>query len=399
MQDILNRPIYMKKITPFIGREMIKVIVGQRRVGKSCLLLKLIEKIKNEKPRANIIYIDKDDRDFNVIKNDEDLYTYVSSKIRKKASSFLFIDEVQEIDKFEYALRSLNKIKGLDIYITGSNANILFGDLSTLLAGRSMEFQVHGLTYREFLKFHSLEDSDHSAQLYTMYGGLPYLRHLELDDEIIYDFLKNIYQTILYRDVVSRNRIRNTLLLERLVLYLADSLGSIISAKKISDFLKSQRINMSVKNIPQYLNYLAAACFIHKTPRYDIQGKRNFKINEKYYFEDLGLRAAIAGYKSEDIKKILENIVHNHLLFAGYTVKVGKLKNLEIDFVAEKQGRKQYYQVCYLIPDEKVAEREFGNLEKIPDQYPKFVISMDTMMKGERNGIRHLTVRDFLLQT
>jgi predicted AAA+ superfamily ATPase len=399
MKNIINRPIYIDKVLPHIGKDLIKAFIGQRRVGKSYLMMAL-EKLVKEKyqQEVNIIRIDKEQQDFAFIKTHEDLIDYLKEQKNNKQMNCLFIDEIQEISQFELALRGLNAQSNWDIYITGSNANILSRDLATLLAGRCIEIEVYPLTYIEFLSFHKLEDSDQSLLAYIKYGGLPYLRHLELDDEIIYDYLKNIYRTILYRDIVTRHQIRNTLFLEQLVAYLADSMGAIISAKKISDYLKSQQISTSPKATILYLHHLCEACFVNKTPRYDIQGKKIFEVNDKYYFTDLGLRNSITGYKPNDINKVLENIVYNQLRVNGFKVYVGKLNDREIDFIAEKHGNKEYYQVAYMLPDEKVINREFGNLNKIPDQYPKYVISMDPMAQGDINGIQHMHIRDFLIK-
>jgi len=310
--------------------------------------------------------------------------------------NYIFIDEIQDIDGFEKALRSLKSSEKYDIYCTGSNSNLLSGELATYLSGRYIEIQVFGLSYREFLIFHKLENKQESLLKYIKYGGLPYLMHLELDDLIVYDYLKNVYNTILYKEVVSRYKIRNPAFLENLVEYLAENTGSIVSAKKISDFLKSQKINISPNIVLNYLSFLSNAFFIFKTVRSDIQGKKIFEINDKYYFEDIGLRHSVIGYKQVDINKVLENLVFLHLRVLGYKVFVGQLGNKKIDFVCEKQGEKIYIQVAYLITEQN-KEREFGNLLSIKDNYPKFVISMDEFISNNKyKGIKHIHIRDFL---
>ena len=393
-----KRKYYLEKIKPFIDKDIIKVIVGQRRVGKSYLLFQIMDAIKKKHKNANIIYINKELGKFEKIKNHKDLLEHIEKNSKPKRKSYVFIDEIQDIEKFEKALRSLNASGRYDIYCTGSNANLLSGELATYLSGRYIEINVFSLSYSEFLSFHKLKDSMESFLKYLKYGGLPYLIHLELNDEVVYDYLRNVYNTILFKDVVSRCKIRNVAFLEGLVWYLADNTGSLVSAKKISDFLKSQKINISPNIVLDYLSFLAQAFFIFKVPRSNIGGKKIFEINDKYYFEDLGLRHSIISYKQMDINKILENLVFLHLKIAGYKITVGQLGKKEVDFVCEKKGEKMYVQVAYLITEEN-AEREFGNLLAIRDNYPKIVVSMDEIISGSKyEGIKHLHVRDFLVK-
>ncbi len=398
MEAIINRPLYMQKIEPFIGKDLIKVFIGQRRVGKSYLMRGVQKRLLEQSRAAQVITIDKEKSEFDDIRDAQSLIKYVK-KHAKARHNALFIDEVQEIEGFERALRSLNATGTFDIYCTGSNANLLSRDLSTLLAGRCIEIDVFPLTFKEFLAFHDLTNSDESLRTYIKHGGLPYLRHLEHTDSVVFEYLENIYQAILFRDVVARHQIRNLDLLSRLVRFLADNTGSLVSANAIAKFLKSQRMSASTKVILEYIGFLEEACFILKTPRYDIRGKRIFEVNDKFYFADLGLRNAIAGYRPGDINKILENLVHNHLVAHGYTVNVGVWGDTEIDFVASKADRITYYQVAYQLTDERVVAREFGNLARIPDHYPKKVITMDAMAAGNQQGIEHIHIRDFLTHT
>ena len=396
IKKYIKRKRYIDKIKPFIGKEIIKVIVGQRRVGKSYLLFQIIDVIRKKNKASNIIYINKELNEFDDIKNYQDLLDYIKEKSKKSKKVYIFIDEIQDIENFEKALRSLNADGKYDIYCTGSNSNLLSGELATYLSGRYIEIQVFGLSYREFLIFHKLENNQKTLLKYIKYGGLPYLMHLELEDAIVYDYLKNVYNTILYKDIVSRHKIRNPAFLENLVEYLAENTGSIVSAKKISDFLKSQKISISPNIILDYLSFLANAFFVFKTDRSEIQGKKIFEINSKYYFEDIGLRHSIIGYKQPDINKVLENLVFLHLRVLGYNVFVGKLGNKEIDFVCEKQGKKIYVQVAYHITEQN-REREFGNLLEIKDNHPKFVVSMDELIgSSDYEGIEHIHIRDFL---
>lgn len=394
--DIISRPIYLNRIKPFIGKNLIKVLTGQRRVGKSYLLFQLMDEIKATDADAHIIYINKEDLAFSDIKTAKDLNDYVLQNKSSVGMTHLFIDEIQDIENFEVALRSLLLDKNLDIYCTGSNANILSGDIAGQLSGRSMEFTVYSLSYREFLTFHQLEDSGEVLEKYLQYGGLPYLKHLPFQEDIVFEYLKNIYSTIVFRDVINRYGVRNTAFLEQLVFFLASNTGSIFSAKKISDFLKSQRINIPPNQVQTYIQHLVNAFLIHQVKRYDLEGKRLFEIGEKYYFENLGIRNALWGYRLQDRGKIMENAVYNHLLIKGYTVHVGIMGPNEIDFVAEKRGEKLYVQVALTLNEEKTIEREFGNLLKIKDNYPKMLITMDSFSGNTVEGIIALDLRSFL---
>jgi len=375
---------------------LIKVFTGQRRVGKSYLLIQLIQLIQQKDTSATIVYINKEDLAFAAIKTAEDLNNYVLERQSKTGKTYVFIDEIQDIENFGAALRSLVLDNNLDLYCTGSNANLLSGDITGHLSGRFIEMNVYSLSYEEFLVFHQLEDSSQSLDKYLKFGGLPYLIHLPLQDEIVFEYLRNIYTTILFRDVVNRFGLRSTVFLEQLVAFLASNTGSIFSAKKISDFLKSQRVNIAPNQVQLYIQHLASAFLIHQTKRYDITGKRLFEVGEKYYFENLGIRNALWGYRLEDRGKILENAVHNHLLVSGYIVEVGILDNNEIDFIAQKQGEKLYIQVALTLNEEKTIEREFGNLQKIKDNYPKMIVTLDEFSGNTHEGIITLDLRRFL---
>jgi len=398
MTDYIPRPHYLKKIEPFIDTDLIKVIVGQRRVGKSYLLYQIMDLIKDKNADANIIYINKELYEFDAIKNYHDLINYVQSKKSQASKNYLFIDEIQDIDQFEKALRSLQAEGGFDLYCTGSNAKLLSGDLATYLSGRYYELKIFSLSYPEFLTFHQLTNSTEALFSYIKYGGLPYLRNLKLEDQLIYDYLKNVYNTIILKDIVARYQIRNVAFLENLIKYLADNIGNMLSAKRISDYLKSQRINISPNIVLNYLSYLTSAFFVFKVPRAEIAGKKIFEIGEKYYFEDLGLRHTIMGYQQRDINKVLENLVYNHLAISGYQITVGQMGAREVDFVGIRNNEKIYIQVAYLLPDEAAWEREFGNLLEIKDNYPKMVVSMDEMIGKQHEGISHFHIREFLAE-
>ena len=398
MEKFIVRQKYIEAIKPYIGQQIIKVLIGQRRAGKSYILLQTIESIKEVDNTANILYINKEDIQFDKIKTANDLYEYVQNNTKPKVKNYVFIDEIQEIDEFEKTLRSLLLNPIYDLYCTGSNARILSGELSTFLSGRFIEIPVYSLSYNEFREFQNLENNNETLQKYLKYGGLPYLKHLLLEDEIVFNYLKGVYNTIIYRDLIQRYEIRNTAFLENLVRFLADNTGQLFSAKKISDYLKSQQINIAVSQIINYLDYLANTFLIQKVKRMEIAGKKIFEFGEKFYFQDLGLRHTINGYKPSDIAKILENVVLEHLLYCGYDVKIGQINGLEIDFVCERGGEKLYVQVTYILQDEKTKEREFGNLLKINDNYPKIVVSMDEFSGNTYKGIKHLHIRKFLTE-
>lgn len=399
MKEYIPRPLYTLRIEPFIDKSLIKVITGQRRIGKSYVLLQLTDVIRRLNPNANIIYIDKELLEFSRLKNDTELYHYVKQKIAENENNYLFVDEVQEIENFQLALRSLLNEEACDIYCTGSNAKMLSGELATHLAGRYIEFHIHSLSYAEFLTFHHLPDTQDSLKKFLIFGGMPYLYHLPLDENIIFEYLNSIYSTILLKDVVSRESIRNVSFLENLVAYLADNTGALFSAQNIYKYLKSQHVNMPVQTILNYLKALCNSFFVYKIQRIDTQGMKIFEVGDKYYFEDLGIRNAVNHFNyRNDINKWMENAVCIDLLRAGYQVYVGKNANKEIDFVARKGTQRLYIQVTYLLTDEDTLQREFGNLLEIPDNYPKYVVTMDEMSSGGNyQGIKQVHLRDFLL--
>ena len=398
LKTYIERPEYIERLSPFMGKPVIKVLVGQRRVGKSYLLYQLMDTLrKTGIPENRIIYINKELHEFDEIRDDHDLLKYIDSRSsRTKDLRYVFIDEVQDITDFEKALKSLLAAGGTDIYCTGSNARMLSGELATDLAGRYVETVVHALSYKEFLRFHKLDASTKSLETYIRLGGLPFLIHLPLEEATVYDYLRSIYGAILFNDVIRRHSIRNPAFLERLVLFLADNTGSMVSAKKISDFLKSQRMKISPNLVLDYLGYLTQSYFVHQVRRSDLSGKKIFEIGEKYYFEDLGLRHALVGFRQVDIQKAIENLVFMHMRIAGFDVTVGKLNGGEVDFICRRRDEKIYIQTAYLLADQKTRDREFGRLQGIKDHYPKFVVSMDPLAGGDVQGIRHISLIEFL---
>lgn len=399
MNEYIERPLYIDRIRPYIGKSLIKVLVGQRRVGKSYILLQLKDLIKKLDPDIKIIYINKELHEFSTIRNSEDLFQYLKINENTKGKTALFIDEIQDIESFEITLRDLVTRSNYDIYCTGSNANLLSSELATYLGGRYIEIKVFGLSYHEFLTFYNLSDSINSFQNYLKIGGLPYLINLNSEIQIVYEYLSSIYSTILLKDVVARYGIRNVKFLENLVVFLANNIGSIVSSKKISDYLKSQKINISTQVVVDYIGYLEASFMVFKVKRTGIEGKRIFEIGEKYFFEDVGIRNSIIGYNPNDIHKLLENIVYLHLRIAGYSVTVGQEGNKEVDFIAQKAGEKFYIQVAYMLTNQETIDREFGNLLAIPDNFPKYVITMDEISETSTyKGIQRMHVKDFCLK-
>ena len=396
---LIERPIYTNRILPFIDKQVIKVLTGQRRVGKSYVMLQLMEHIRTTVADANIIYINMEMEDFIQIISNIELNEYLKDKWIEGKPNYLFIDEVQEIASFERSLRSLLVKNTCDIYCTGSNANMLSGELATHLSGRYVAFHIHSLNYQEFLQFHGLENSFESMLKYLKYGGMPFLANLGLEDDTPFEYLRNVYSTILLKDVVARENIRNISFLENLVAYLADNIGSLFSANNISKYLKSQKIDISPQLTINYLRALTNAYFVHKVARSEIGGLKIFEIGEKYYFEDIGLRNSIVGFNQRtDLHKLLENVVYIHLLHQGYTVFVGKLGNREIDFTGDKNGAKIYVQVCLTLYHEETIEREFGNLRVIEDNYPKYVVTFNDAILGEnQGGILQKNLIDFLM--
>ncbi|MDR2963232.1 MAG: ATP-binding protein [Bacteroidales bacterium] len=395
-KNIIFRKEYTERIKPFIDKPVIKVLTGQRRVGKSYILLQLMQEIKLQNPTAHIIFIDKELDEFSHIQDHKELYAHIGTLL-KEANNYLFIDEVQEISSFELCLRSLLNEGKCDIFCAGSNANLLSGELATHLAGRYVAFEIHSLSYVEFLEFHRLENTNHSLNRYLTMGGMPFLTHFSADKDSAFEYLKNVYSAILLRDVVARESIRNVSFLENLVSYLSDNVGNILSAYNISKYLKSQQINLTPQTVLNYLHSLCNAFFVYRIPRADVVGLKIFEVGEKYYFEDIGIRNSLRTFNfRKDINKLMENVVCLHLMRQKYRVFVGKIDDKEIDFVAEKDGERLYIQVAYMLSEDATIEREFGNLMNIPDQYPKMVITMDEISIGNYKGIKQMHLREFL---
>ena len=398
--EIIARQNYIDHIYRFIDKGLMIALTGQRRVGKSYVLRQLADIIKDKNPDANIVYINKEKKKYSDIRTDIDLSAYLEGKFQEDGNNYLLIDEVQDIEGFEYTLRSLNADEECQIIVTGSNAKMLSSELSTYLGGRYIDIHIQSLSYSEFLKFHKLEDSPESLDKYLTYGGLPHLYRLGLENnDLIWEYIHNIYNTIVLKDVVQREGLRNVTLFENLMSFISDNTGQLVSATSLSKYLKSQQVELTPLSAINYLRAAANAYIINKVPRYDIHGKRLLETNDKYYFEDLGLRNLLVGSnRTKDIEKVIENAVYMHLKNLGYRIMVGTLPNGEIDFVAEKNGYTVYFQVAYLLADDNTIQREFGNLMKVQDNYPKYVISMDPIIHTSNyEGITHMSLRHFLM--
>lgn len=396
--EAIIRQSYLDRIERYLGKEYIIVLVGQRRIGKS-YVLRSFKDLKSAEENVNVIYVDKERREYDFIRNYQDLNAYIDSKFIKGKHNYILVDEIQEIEEFERSVRSYRTEPDTDVIITGSNSNMLSSELTTLIGGRYKEIYIQALSYSEFMQFHRLDDNDETLAKYIQYGGLPGLVKVGLDDTDAREYQRDIYNTVLLKDVVRRNSIRNVTFLEKLIAFLADNTGKLISANSISKYMKSQGESVTSTAVGNYIRALCEAYIIHKINRYDIHGKRLFESNDKFYFEDNGIRNALAGgIREGDIEKVIENIVYNHLVRLGYTVTVGQLQAGEVDFVCEKpEGKRVYVQVSYIIVDEATRNREFGNLHSIKDNYPKYVISMTPLVtKSDYNGITHLHLRRFL---
>lgn len=394
------RQHYLDKIDKQLNKDTIIILTGERRVGKSYILRLFRDKV-TATSQSNIIYIDKEKHEFDSIQTYQDLNAFIDERRDRSKRNYIFVDEIQEIEAFEKSIRSYYEEPDIEIIVTGSNSGMLSSDLSSRIGGRYKEIYIQALSYREFMEFHQLPDNDDTLAKYIQFGGLPGLVKIGLDEQDAREYQQDVYHTVLLKDVIMRNQIRNVPFLENLVCFLADNTGKLVSANSIAKYMKSQGENITSTVIINYMKLLCDAYMIHKVSRYDIHGRRFFESNDKFYFEDNGIRNALSGGSREgDIEKVIENIVYNHLIRLGYTVTVGQLQAGEIDFVCSKpEGGRVYVQASYIIANEATYEREFGNLRNIRDNYPKYVISMTPLVtRSDDNGIIHLHLRRFLTE-
>ena len=399
-----KRELYIEKIKPFIDKDIIKVLTGIRRSGKSVMLKLIMEELKQNKiDEKQFININFENLINIELTTADKLYEYILKKVSEiKKKCYIFLDEIQEVKDWEKCINSLrvNEEYDFDIYITGSNAKLLSGELSTYLAGRYVEFVIYPFSFKEFLETLKSIQQDVSTreafQKYVKFGGMPFLYNLAFEEEASLQYLKDIYSSIILKDITQKNKIRDTDLLERVISYLIMNVGNNFSATSISKFFKSENRKVSVETILNYIKAAEESFLIYKVSRDDLIGKKVLNVNEKYYIADHGMREAILGSNQRDINQIFENIIYLELLRKGYNVRVGKVDNLEVDFVCTKGNEKIYVQVAYLLASSETIEREFTSLEKIDDNYPKYVISMDEFDMS-RNGIKHINIIDFLM--
>ena len=396
--DLISRPNYYSKLEKLLGKGVLIVLTGQRRVGKSYVMKELVAR-KLQEPSVNVIYIDKEKTAFDTIATYKDLVTYVEERLDKSKHNYLLIDEVQEIEEFERGLRNYYNESFIDVVITGSNSDILSSDLGSMLSGRYVEVFIQGLSYPEFLEFHNLEDGEAALNKYINYGGLPGLRPFGLDNpETINDYLQGVYNTILVKDIIRRKKIRNVPFLENLIRFMADNIGKPMSATSIQNYMASNESEVSKNLIIKYMKTITETYLAAAVSRYNIHGKKLLETNDKFYFGDVGIRNFIVGgRRANDIEKIVENLVYQHMVRLGYEVKVGQLYSTAIDFVGTRGDEVVYVQAAYLITEEKTFNREFGNLLPVKDNYPKYVVSMTPYMDSSKwEGIIHIPFVEFL---
>ena len=402
---MIERERYMRQIRDFMDKPVVKIITGMRRCGKSALLeLARQELLRRGIGEDHIISMNFESLRYEALRDFRALYSEITALAGNvEGRVYVLLDEIQEVDSWEQVINSLRVDIDCDIYVTGSNAKLLSGELATLLAGRYVEIRVYPLDFQEYLDFAA--DNPMEAQLtqqdqfanFLRFGGLPGIHQMKWEEDRIMQYLHDIYNSVLLKDVIARNKIRDTALLESIVRYLMDNIGNTFSAKTISDFLKSQGRKLSTETVYNYLTALENAFLIHKVVRFDIKGKRILETQEKYYLSDLGLRHAVRGFRDNDIAGVLENTVYLELLRRGWAVNIGKQDVAEVDFVASRTDERLYIQVCYVLTPEN-TEREFGPLEAISDNYEKLVLSTDTLLRINRGGIRQKNIVDFLLE-
>lgn len=399
---MIKRERYMRRIRPFIGNELIKVLTGIRRSGKSVML----ELIKDELCEQGVSAKQFITFNFESLANAkyctaDALYDELTKRITEiTGKSYLFFDEIQEVSDWEKCINSARVDFDCDIYITGSNAKLLSGELATYLGGRYVKFVIYPFSFEEYLASRRLTQEDITVsegfKQYLNLGGMPFLTNLQADRSASLQYLRDVYSSVVLKDVVKRNAIRDVELLERIITYVMANIGHTFSARSISNYFKNENRKVAPETV---LNYIKACCdayLFFKISREDIIGKKILSVNEKYYIVDHGIREAVYGMGTRDIDQLLENIVCMELIRRGYDVTIGKARDKEIDFVALSGGDKIYIQVAYLLSGEETIEREFGAYDSIRDNYPKYVLSLDDFDMS-RNGIKHRNIRDFLL--
>lgn len=399
---MIKRELYMKRIRPFIGTDLIKVMTGIRRCGKS-VMLELIkeELVESGVNPAQFISINFEDLNYAHLQTAKALHEEITKRAAEiNGKVYLFFDEIQEVKDWEKCINSFRVTLDCDIYITGSNAKLLSGELSTYLGGRYVEFVIYPFSFSEFMELYRPIAPDDSVQKcfqkYLLAGGMPYLANIRYEEAPSKLYLHDLFNSVQLKDIVKQNKIRDVDLLERIIAYVISNVGTTFSASSLAKFLKNENRTVAPETILNYIKYCCDAYLFYQVKREDLQGKQLLSSNEKYYIADHGIREAVFGGNMRDINLILENIVYLELLRRNYTVTVGRTGDKEIDFVCDKQGEKLYVQVCYLLASEETVKREFGAYGSIRDNYPKYVVSLDEFDMS-RDGIKHRNIRDFLL--
>lgn len=393
---MIKRDLYLNQIRPFMQTDLIKIIVGIRRSGKSTLMKQIIEELKeNGVDEKRIIYLNFEDYHIGEYKNKDRLYDYLETNVIADGKTYIFLDEVQEVDNFEQVVNSLNATKDVDIYLTGSNSKMLSGEYATLLTGRYKSFKVFPFSFKELVEFHGNKNKKELFNEFINYGGFPIIQNFAIKDQKV-SILRDLYDSIVIKDIIQRHNVSNVDALDKYISYLLNTVASQFSAKNIINYFKNEGRIISKETLYNYISYAKEVLLIYSAKRYDLKGKKLLTTNEKYFVNDQGLRATKFD-NIKDIEKIFENIVFFELIRRGYEVSVGNIGDKEIDFIATKNNNTEYYQVTYIMETSKTRDREFGSLNMINDQYPKYVLSLDSV-DFSQYGIIHKNIIDFLLE-
>ena len=401
---MIDRPLYMDKIMAYTDTPFVKILTGVRRCGKSTILKMIMERLKAERhiPDERIISCRYDSMEY-VDLTAKDMYNQLKSRLSTEGKTYLFLDEVQEIEGWERVVNSLASDFDVDLYVTGSNSRMMSSEIATYLTGRYISFRIFTLSFGEYLMFKRqyapVDDAKTELANYVRLGGFPATHLQAYSQEEVYTIVRDIYNSTIFSDIVRRNQIRKIDQLERIVKYTFNNVGNTFSAKSIADYLKSEHRSLDNETVYNYLEKLEKAYLLHRCIRYDLQGRELLKTQEKFYLADVALRYSVLGYDADSVAASLENIVYLELCRRGYTVNVGKTDGGEIDFVAERQNERLYVQVTQEIRSEKTAKREYERLLEIRDNYPKYVLTTDAFAGGNYQGIRTMHIADFLLST
>lgn len=395
---MLKRELYISKIRPFMEKDIVKVLTGIRRCGKS-VMLDLIKNELKEKgaEEKNFLSVSFETKAADYVKSADLTYKYVKSFAAEHSGKiYLFLDEIQELAEWEKVINSFMIDFDCDIYVTGSNAKLLSGELATYLAGRYVEFRIYPFSFSEVTKILPEKTETEAFNIYLKQGGMPFLYRFPMDENSVKQYLNDIFDSIILKDIISRFKIRDTEQFKRILLYFISNIGNTFSASSITKYMKNEYRGISGETLYNYIDYCKSACLFHLVPRQDLMGKKLLQFQEKIYLTDHGIREAIYGNNIRDINQVLENIVFMELIRRGYKVFVGKNASYEVDFIAEKGGEREYYQVTYMLASEDTVQREFGAFRGIDDNYPKYVLSLDEL-DFSRNGYKHMNIRKFLL--